>query len=164
MIAFDNRYFGEMILHPPPLSYLSAIMLITLPCKKVSANIGVKFSKFMFWIENIVFIGIFIVIEFFVAFPTYLKIWFNILKSSVGVFGTLINCVIWACLGIPWVLLISFKDTYYLIKILKYHDGCRSKTEEESLKETPVETRIRVYNETRMTVISVYKWLRKNIN
>ena len=163
MIAFENRYYGEMILHPPPLSYMSAVMLFFLPCKKFSANLGIKFSKLMFWIENTVFISIFIAFEIAIAIPTYLKIWFNILKSSVGVFGTIVNCLIWAVAGIPWSFFLVFRDTYYLIKILKFHDGCRSRTEDIVELEIPMETKIRVYNETRLTVINVYKWLRNTI-
>ncbi len=64
MIAFENRYYGEMILHPPPLSYMSAIMMFFIPCKRFSANLAVKFSKMMFWIENSVFIAGFFGFEF----------------------------------------------------------------------------------------------------
>jgi hypothetical protein len=27
MIAFDEKSYGEIVLHPPPLSYMSAIMI-----------------------------------------------------------------------------------------------------------------------------------------
>ena len=79
------------------------------------------FSYMMFWGENMVFILVFLVLELLLATPTYLKIWFNLIKNSLGLLRTILNCLIWAVIGIPMMLWLVVSDIVNLIRILCYH-------------------------------------------
>ncbi len=121
MIAFSDRNYGEMVLHPPPLSYLTITMVFFTPFEKVMGYVSKFFSYLMFWIENTFFLLGFFAFEF-ILFPlAYLKIWFNLVKNSLGLIRTLINCLVWAVVGIPLMAFIAFRDFGYLMKILIMH-------------------------------------------
>jgi len=165
MIAFEDRTYGEIVLHPPPLSYLSTILLPFMVNKTAIASVSAVFSKMMFWLENVFFIFCFFGFEFFLAIFAYIKVWLNLVKNSVGVLNLVINCLIWAVFGLLLIFYLIFKDCYYLCKILLMHNGCRyGKFEDMVEEEAPRSLKIRVFNETRSTVISVYKRLQKHIN
>jgi hypothetical protein len=121
MIAFEDRSYGEIILHPPPLSYLSTLMVPFLISPYIMKSVSKGFSYLMYWLENLLFVAVFAFSEFFIAPIAYLKVWFNILKNSMGVLKTIGNCVIWLLIGLIITVFLFLRDIYYLIKILCYH-------------------------------------------
>jgi len=125
MIAFNDRAYGEIILHPPPLSYLSSMMIPFLVNKESLKHVSKGFSYFMFWFENIYFIIAFFFFEICIMPIAYIKVWINIIRNSMGVLNTFLNCLIWAALGFFIMFYLLFKDISYLIKILSYHNGCK---------------------------------------
>jgi hypothetical protein len=160
MTAFAERSFGEIILHPPPLSYLSALMVPFLVCPPVMAYIGRGFSYFMFWLENVIFIVVYLAMTAALGPIAYIKIWINVIRNSVGVLSTILNIVLWAISGPFLTLYLIFRDVYYLIKILSYHQGCRFGQHDEMAEEKiDPHSKVRIFNETRSTVISLYKRL-----
>ena len=164
MIAFNERSYGEIVLHPPPLSYLAVLMVPFIFCSSVMTKVSLAFSFMMFWFENVIFLFIFLVFEMVIGPIAYLKVWINILKNSLGLLNTILNCVIWAIIGVPLILFLALRDICYLIKILTYHYGCTyGKIDELAEEEVDGHIKIRVYNETRATVISLYKRLQKHI-
>lgn len=160
MIAFSERSYGEIILHPPPLSYLSAAMVPFLFSRTGMAYISKSFSYFMFWLENIVFVIAFFLFELLIMPIAYIKVWINIVRNSMGILNTILNCVIWALIGIFMMFFLLFRDVSYLVKILSYHNGCRfGKVDELAEESVDPALRIKIYNETRATVISLYQRL-----
>ncbi len=125
MIAFDEKSYGEIVLHPPPLSYLSAVMIPFLLSSWVMKYISKAFSYVMHWIENLCFLIGFLLFEFMLAPIAYVKVWLNIILNSLGAFKLLCNCLMWLLFGIPMTLFLLLRDLTYLILILCRHQGCR---------------------------------------
>lgn len=125
MTAFNDRSYGEIVLHPPPLSYLSAMMIPFLVSSTLMKFISKGFSYFMFWLENIFFIACYFGFEAIIMPVAYVKVWINIVRNSMGVLNTILNCLIWLFIGIFAMLYLLLRDVCYLIKILSYHNGCR---------------------------------------
>jgi hypothetical protein len=121
MIAFEDRSYGEIILHPPPLSYLSTLMVPFLISPYIMKTVSRGFSYLMYWLENLFFVAVFALFEFFMAPIAYVKVWFNILKNSMGVLKTIGNCIIWLLIGFIMIVFLFLRDIFYLIKILCYH-------------------------------------------
>lgn len=164
MIAFSDRSYGEIVLHPPPLSYISILMLPFLVFRKLMVYIASGFSYLMFWLENLVFIFAFLGFETIIAPLAYFKIWYNIIRNSVGVLRKIGNCIVWALIGVIMMLFVVISDCCNLIKILTCHHGCRyGITDEMTEEEADRGVKIKVYNETRATVISLYKRLQKHM-
>lgn len=162
MIAFEERSYGEMVLHPPPLSYISAFLIPFTPFKFIMRYISQSFSLMMYWIENIVFIIGFLLFENVIAPIAYIKIWINIIGNSYGVLKTIMNCLICTSLAPALVAYLILKDVGNLMKILCYLNGCRYGKVDELEDDLPDSAiRVRVYNETRSTVIQLYKRLQK---
>jgi hypothetical protein len=166
MIAFEERSYGEIILHPPPLSYLSTLMIPFLVSSFVMQYISKGFSYLMYWLENLFFISGFLFLELLIAPVAYVKVWINIVRNSMGVLKTILNCIVWGLIGLIMTGFLMFRDVAYIIRILCYHQGCREGRIDDLLavvEEEPA-LRIKVYNETRSTVISLYKRLQKHMN
>lgn len=121
MIAFEERAYGEIILHPPPLSYLSTLMIPFLVSSFVMQYVSMGFSFLMYWLENIFFIMSFMLLEMFIAPVAYVKVWINIIKNSMGVLKTILNCVVWGLIGLIMTFFLLFRDVAYMIRILCYH-------------------------------------------
>lgn len=136
MIAFNDRAYGEIVLHPPPLSYLSAMMIPFLVSKQAMKYMSIGFSYLMFWVENVFFILIFLVFEILIFPVAYIKVWINIIKNSMGILNTILNCIIFLIIGIFTMLYLLLRDVCYLIKILSYHNGCRFGKADELAEES----------------------------
>ena len=121
MIAFSDSSYGEIVLHPPPLSYISILMLPFLVCQKLMVYISRAFSYVMFWLENFVFIVAFLGYEAIISPLAYFKVWYNIIKNSVGVLKKIGNCIVWALIGVIMMVFIVISDCCNLIKILYSH-------------------------------------------
>jgi len=162
-IAFSDLPYGEMVLHPPPLSYLTIFMILFTPFRGCMVYVSKFFSYLMFWIENSVFVFIFFILELIIMPLAYLKIWFNIIKNSLGVIRTILNCLIFAILGVPIMFFIVLRDFFYLMKILCMHQGCRYGRVDELQNECELNNikKLRIYNQTRITVIILFKRLKK---
>ena len=164
MIAFEEKAYGEIVLHPPPLSYISMIMMPFVWSSFLMTHVTKWFSYMMHWLENVFFALGFLFLEIFLLPLAYLKVLMNLLSNSLSILKALINCAVWMIIGIPVLLFLVLRDVGYLLKILFYHNGCRaSRPEEKEEEQIPVEERERVYNETRNTVIALYKRLQRHI-
>ena len=86
IVAFNNPDYSELVLHAPPLSYLSLFFyIIFLPLKMASLQtefLNMFYSLFMFWLENIVLLILVFILEIvFVPFA-YIKGCLTVLKNS----------------------------------------------------------------------------------
>ncbi len=156
--AFNEDVYGELVLHPPPLSYIASIMLPFVVSKALLKRAARFFAFLMFWLENILFLAIFFLFELLLMPVAYCKIWFNIIKNSLGVLNTVLNIVFWLFLGIFISFFLALRDTYYLFRIFLYHHGCRfGRFDDNGEVELDPQTRVHVYNEVREAVINLYK-------
>lgn len=121
MIAFNNKSYGESILHPPPLSYLSVLMIPFFICTNLMVYISKGFSYLMYWLENLIFIFAFFALELLICPIAYIKVWFNLIRNSMGVFRIICNCIVWAIIGVIMMVFIVISDFCNLLKILCCH-------------------------------------------
>lgn len=75
--------------------------------------------------ENIFFLLIFIVFEICLTPLVYMMTYFNILFCTPGIFTTAGFIIWWSAFGLFYLLFMLIYDTYYLIVIFSYHDGCK---------------------------------------
>lgn len=161
MIALENPAYGELLLHPPPLCVLTIPFFLcccTLPQSSLEV-ISKYYSYFMFWFENIFFIIAFIVQVTLLVPLVYIKNLFTIVWASSGLFTTLFYAVGWLFVGLFITLFLAVRDVYYYMKILAMHRGCREAYRlEDELKEEAIdsEVEVKIFNETRETVIDLY--------
>ena len=164
MIAFEEKAYGEIVLHPPPLSYISMIMMPFVWSSFLMTHVTKWFSYMMHWLENVFFVLGFLFLEILLLPLAYLKVLMNLLTNSLSVLKALLNCAFWMIIGLFVLFFLVLRDVGYLLKILFYHHGCRASRPEEKEEELiPLEERERVYNETRNTVIALYKRLQRHI-
>lgn len=143
MIAFNDRAYGEIVLHPPPLSYLSAMLIPFLVSSLLMNYISKGFSYFMFWLENFFFIVLFLIFELVISPIAYFKIWINILRNSMGILNTIMNSIIWLLTGVFIIMYLLVRDMGFLLKILSYHNGCKYGKADE-LAEEAIDPHIRM--------------------
>lgn len=123
MIAFEDESYGEIVLHPPPVSYMSTVMVLFIWNSTVMKYVTKMFSYLMHWIENLFFIFGFIMFEGALAPLAYIKIWINIIANSMSLLKTIMNCIAWAIMGLPMMIFLILRDSFYLTRILFAHQG-----------------------------------------
>lgn len=84
------------------------------------------FSLMMYWLENVIFILMFVVVELLLVIPVYIKNLLQIAWASIGLFTTALNVAIWVFGGIPLTIFIALRDVFNLVNILRMHEGCRT--------------------------------------
>ncbi|CDW78613.1 UNKNOWN [Stylonychia lemnae] len=164
LIAFENDSFGEIVLHSPPTNYFVLFILPFMVNRNLMKRVSKIFSYGIFWIENVIFLFIFLLYEIFLIPVVYVKTFINIITCSVGLFTIMFHCAAWFFSGFFFSFFLVFRDIYYLAKILSMHQGCRQALGlADELKEEVIdkEVKLKVYNEIRETVIEVYIDIRK---
>jgi hypothetical protein len=144
MIAFTDRVYGELLLHPPPLTYTAIVFIMPVFCSSNGMEkMSILFSYFMYWVENVIFVTFFFLFELVMAIPTYFKVFHNILLNAKG--GRLaIYLILWLIGGMGICVFIALEDCKSLFKIFFEMNGSeelRRKIEEDNLDEheLPVE-------------------------
>lgn len=75
----------------------------------------------MFWLENIAWLGLFLVYEVALAPFVYFK---NILNVAIGTQGTvkkIFSTLAWLFTGPFYILFFILRDLFYLFQILSWH-------------------------------------------
>jgi hypothetical protein len=88
-------------------------------------NTSKFFSFFIFWGENIVFIGFFLLFEIFILPLVYFMTYYNIIYSTLGLFTTIFNVIKWLLFGFLYLTYLVLFDVWVLIFILGLNRGCR---------------------------------------
>lgn len=125
IIAMENGPMGEFVLHPPPISALTLFILPFSLTNNMIAKASTVFSYFIFWAENLIFLLFFLAYELLLVPLVYLKTFFNIVTTSIGLFTILFHCGIWFISGVFFSLFLVLRDLSFLFKILMMHEGCR---------------------------------------
>jgi hypothetical protein len=102
------------------------------------------FSYFMHWIENLFLIFGFLFFELALAPLAYIKVWLNIIQNSLGFLKTVVNCVVWAIVGIPMMIfLLLLKEnlkvyaTFYYYREEGRSRGCRNRGRDTASRSAP---------------------------
>jgi hypothetical protein len=142
----DKDGYKELVIHPPPLNFFTVPIIIGVVNKDCMRSVGDCFSKFMYWLENIPFLFVFIFYELALVPLAFFKQLLSIsLKSSWKNFFYLIP--FWVIFGLPICLLIGvFGDISNFMSVLCDY---RMKDEEERQKaeDDHSKDRIVLYNE-----------------
>jgi hypothetical protein len=113
----DHYGYYEMVIHPPPLNFLTIALLPFLINRDFIKKASLIFSKTMFWLENILFIPAFLLGEILWCPFIWFKVLFNI--TAMAEFVTFFPLFfMWIVIG-PFYLAFSVcKDMFYFLKIL----------------------------------------------
>ena len=86
MLAFEDPRYGEMVLYAPPLNFLCILMV---PCAFVPKSLNEQMTKFsdyyslfIYWIENILYVGAFLVFELMLYPFVYLRTFINVILMT----------------------------------------------------------------------------------
>jgi hypothetical protein len=79
----------------------------------------------MYWLENIIFIILFIFAEIVMVVPVYFKNIFQVAWASMGLFTTIFNVSFWIFGGLFICIYIAGRDVINFVNILRMHEGCR---------------------------------------
>lgn len=82
ILAYENESYGELILHAPPICYLTSLILIFIPSKIIMKGASKVFSYMMFWLENILFVLFFLIFELVLLPVVFGKTFLNIPTST----------------------------------------------------------------------------------
>ena len=113
----------------------------------------------MFWLENIVFLLLFIVVEIVLSPFVYIKNIANVIYSSYGLFTTIFYTIIWIFFGVGYILFMAFYDLYSLFNILTMLEGCRKHFDLDNdldEEEEDLDMIVRCYNDAREVAIQHY--------
>ena len=157
MVAFnpENIAYQELVVHPAPMAFLNApIALLSWLPEKALLPIGEKFSLFVFWIENLVYVTLFMIYELLLIPLVYLKLIPLIPWATLGLFTSIFYAVFWFLGGLFISLFLAMRDVAYFLLILSMHNGCReNEPDDDEEDENADDTRERVMNEVRTEVI-----------
>ena len=95
MNAFEEGCLGELVLHPPPLSAFSLLLIPSVVNKKVTYIVSTVFSYSMHWGENIIFLLFFLIYECIILLITYAKVYLNIIRASEGLYTKIYFVGVW---------------------------------------------------------------------
>lgn len=166
IVPFQDRIYGELLLHPPPLTYSAIVFILPTFCSnRGMENMSFLFSQFMYWLENVIFGLLFFVFELVLCVPTYFKVYHNIMLNARG--GKLVlYLVVWTACGFFLLIFIVLEDTKHLFKIFFETEGFKDQVEhanEDTKDKLSVRALIQVQNECRETVIIMFKSVRKSL-
>jgi hypothetical protein len=138
LTASKFEAYRELALHPAPISILTTpIMILSfmIPNKTIMGDINDAYSKFNFWLENLLFIAAFTIFELLMVIPVWIKNIAQIAWASKGLFITVFNTAIWIFAGLFITFYILVTDVVNLFKLLKDLQGCRSDNNQECKNE-----------------------------
>ena len=115
IVAFENHSLGEVIIHPPPINFLAAMLVPMIVLKKEHMALICKgFSYGLYWTENLIFLVFFLFAEICLLPIVYIKTFMNILICSVGLFTIMFQCAVWLFTGFFYCIFMIGRDIYFL--------------------------------------------------
>ena len=113
----DQSGYTELVVHPPPINYISAILLITTFDKGLVKRASELISKLIFWLENLYYILVMLFRELILAPFIYIKITANIIKGA-SFFNAIYLISVWFFGGPFFLTYCLLNDMYFYSKIL----------------------------------------------
>jgi hypothetical protein len=135
MIAFQDKSYGELVLHAPPINLICILMLpfTLIPSRMDEA--AEKFSLTIYWVENIMGMLGFLVFEICLLPLVYVMTYFNIAYSCNSPLQLLKHLSTWTLLGFFFLIHILANDVHTLFIILSKYRGCKETHENHIAQE-----------------------------
>ena len=120
----DEWGFEELVVHPPPINYLTIILFFAIFKNNVMLRSSQGFSKMIFWLENIVFfIPKMLIYETLLIPLIYLRLVYNIMRAEDKILNAIFLCIFWLLIGPFYLLHGLMKDMSFFFKVLyDYHE------------------------------------------
>lgn len=129
MVGLANKAYGQLVIHPAPIVVLNFPILFFTLIPGMPAwfleTISNYFALFMFWLENIFWLTIFLAYEMTLIPFVYFKNIFVVAWATQGLFKTVWNTATWLFSGPIILIYLGFRDVWYMFTILTMHNGCR---------------------------------------
>lgn len=161
-IAMQDLWgYEEMVVHPPPVNYLTSLLWISIFKDNMMLRASQIFSKVIFWLENFCFfITQFLVYETLLIPLIYLRLIYNILRVESNLLNAFVLILLWLIIGPIYLLHGLVQDMYYYFKVLfDYHED--DSAGEEQQKEDELQDKIVIYNElidTMRAIMNLFKY------
>lgn len=130
MVGLANPKYGWLVIHPPPIVVLNfpLVLLSIIPRMPdfILINASYGFNIMMFWLENIVWLILFLTYETMLTPIVYFKNIFVVAINSFGVGRKIANTLAWMFGGPFYIIFFIFRDMYYLLRIFADLPGCRA--------------------------------------
>ena len=154
----DEWGYSELVVHPPPLNVFTLFILPVVFRKGLMKRSGEVFSKFIFWLENLVYLILMLVYEILLVPLIYFKVIINIIKVA-SFLNMIMLVLLWVLFGIFFLFFGVMKDMFYFMKTL-----CDYKDEDDQYREKEEEDfrqdEIVIYNEifeVMRTILDLFK-------
>ena len=124
-IAMQDEWgYEELVVHPPPINYLTGLLLLSVFNDNLMLRSSSFFSKAIFWLENLCwFISYMLVYETCLIPLIYIKLIYNILRVESNKLYALFLCCVWLVIGPVYLTAGLVKDMYHYFKVLyDYHE------------------------------------------
>lgn len=128
MIAFDEKDYGELVVHSPPLNVFCILMVPFTVFPIWMEWISRSFSYLIYWVENIIFLVFFFSLEVCLIPFVYLRLALTFLNSGeqgVEWREYFRNLGYFIFIGWLSILYIFCKDLFNMLYILSMHRGCK---------------------------------------
>jgi hypothetical protein len=113
----DQWGYSELVVHPPPLNFLT-IFLAPFAIKKTTMKKASKgFAVTVFWTENVVYMILFLMYEIVQIPWIFIRVIYNIFKLSTYL-QMVPYIVMWLFVGPVMLIFGVFKDFFFYLKIL----------------------------------------------
>jgi hypothetical protein len=78
LVAFENKGYGELAIHTAPINSLTVVVQLAafMTPPRFMPYVCKYFSLMMYWLENVAFILMFVVVELLLVIPVYVKNFF----------------------------------------------------------------------------------------
>ena len=159
--AFGNEGYGEMVLHPPPLSYACLVLLPFINDPRRMVSVSKKFSIAMFWVENAVMFTLFFFYEVMLLPFAYVKTLVSIVFSvEAGVLRKIGLVLYWLLAGLVIDATLIYSDFKDLLFVLRQLNGFSAEDKQEEA--LSVQAKIEILNLARDCVIILFKTLKNH--
>ena len=170
VVGLASQEYGQLVIHPAPVVVLNfpIFILTIIPGIPdwVLVNVSHSFALFMFWLENIAWIALFLVYEVVLIPLVYLKNICVVAISSYGVLKKIGGVFAWLFSGPFFILFWILRDITYFVRILSMHEGCRhalALPDSGDNEKTEPDVLATAFNQAREIVIEKYFERRKEV-
>lgn len=171
MVGLKNKEFGQLVLHPAPICALNfpLVLFVIIPGipDKAKQLCGEYFALLMFWLENIIWLLVFMAYEVALSPLVYLKNIFVVGWATQGLLQKVWHIVAWLFLGPILLIYFILRDMNYMFRILCEHQGCRIAAGlGDALPQTKIDVseQVQRFNEARNIAILKYLEVKRQIN
>ena len=96
----DDWGYEELVVHPPPINYLTGLLMLSVFKDNLMLRSSTVFSKSIFWLENLlVFITQMLVYEALLIPLIYLKLVYNIMRVEKNYLNAFFLSFVWLIIG-----------------------------------------------------------------